>query len=109
MFQAIKPGKNAAYPNDEGFLRWLDGVRDFHLAAGLESVEIVTLHVAPLGESQTLVSVVWAVRFEKRSTLRIQFEISYVLSGIDTDHPKILSVISHADQRAAMRRHEVLP
>lgn len=108
-FMNIKPGKTAVYPNDAGFLRWLERVRGFHLESGLEKVEVVTLRDVPLGEHHVLVSVLWAVRFEKQSTLRIQFEISYVIQLEDPDHPRIVTIVSHEDQRVAMRRHALLP
>jgi len=101
-FQAIKPGKSATYRNDESFVAWLDQVQRFHQQAGLSSVEIVTLQLTPMGPMFAMVSVLWAVRFEQRSTLRIQFEISYLVSGHATDTPQIVSVISHIDQREAM-------
>jgi hypothetical protein len=109
LFQAVKPGKNAVYPSDAGFRRWLERVRGFHLEAGLEKVEIVTTHTTNVGASHALVSVTWAVRFEKRSSLRIQFSISYLLGDVDGDTPRILAIISHEDQRAAMRRYEIIP
>lgn len=109
-FLTSKPGKSAVYHNDQTFLSWLESVRRFHLSSGLERVEIVTIREAILGEYHALVSVLWAVRFHKTLALRIQFEISYVLStgAIDRDTPHILSIISHEDQRAAMRRYELL-
>ena len=109
LFQAVKPGKNAVYPNDAGFRRWLERVQAFHLEAGLESVEIVTTRASNLGNAHAVVTVSWAVRFEKRSSLRIQFDISYLLSDTHTDTPRILNIVSHEDQRAAMRRYEILP
>lgn len=109
LFQTVKPGKNAVYPNDTGFRRWLERVRGFHVEAGLERVEIVTTRTANLGNHHALVTVSWAVRFEKRSSLRIQFDISYLLSETDTDAPRILTLVSHEDQRAAMRRYDIIP
>lgn len=108
-FMTIKPGKAAVYPNDAGMLGWLEQVRGFHLESGLEKVEVVTVRDVPLGEHFVLVSVLWAVRFEKISTLRIQFEISYTLAVTPTDDSaRILTIVSHEDQRVAMRRHSLL-
>ncbi|MEZ4237153.1 MAG: hypothetical protein R3F59_13560 [Myxococcota bacterium] len=108
QFLSAKPGKRAVYDNDQGFVDWLDRVRGFHADAGLEKVEVVTLREHSLGAHHLLVSVLWAVRFAKHRSLRIQFEISYLL-GLDEDGPHILSIVSHEDQREAMRRHELLP
>jgi hypothetical protein len=109
-FLVSKPGKSAVYNNDPGFVTWLDRVRDFHVRSGLERVEIVTVREVPLGEYHALVSVLWAVRFQKTQLLRIQFEISYTMStrSLESDGPLILSILSHEDQREAMRRYGIL-
>lgn len=107
-FTNTKPGKRAVYANDQGFVDWLDRVGGFHHDAGLEKVEVVTLREMALGAHHHLVSVLWAVRFAKQRSLRIQFEISYLLA-LDEGGPKILTIVSHEDQREAMRRHGVLP
>lgn len=110
VFLVAKPGKSAAYPNDRDFFGWLERVRGFHLDSGLERVEIVTVREAPLGDYHTMVSVLWAVRFQKTHALRIQFEISYTLAtrSLDRDEPTIVSIVSHEDQREAMRRYGLL-
>jgi hypothetical protein len=109
-FLVSKPGKSAFYSNDRSLVAWLERVRDFHVRSGLERVEIVTVREVPLGEYHALVSVLWAVRFQKTQLLRIQFEISYTMStrSLDTDGPLILSILSHEDQREAMRRYGIL-
>jgi hypothetical protein len=108
-FMNVKPGKRAVYRNDHAFLAWLERVRGFHLEAGLEKVEIVTTRAVTLGDDHALVSVLWAVQFHKTQALRIQFEISYLVAEPDTDWPKIVTIVSHEDQRDAMRRYGVLP
>jgi hypothetical protein len=109
-FLVSKPGKSAVYGNDQSLLSWLDQVRAFHVRSGLERVEIVTVREVPLGEFHSLISVMWAVRFHKTQLLRIQFEISYTMStrSLDSDGPLILSILSHEDQREAMRRYGIL-
>jgi urease beta subunit len=107
-FLNAKPGKSAVYDNDQGFIDWLDRVRGFHDDAGLEKVEVVTVREMPLGGHHHLVSVLWAVRFARQRSLRIQFEITYTVA-LEEDGPKILSIVSHEDQRVAMRRHSLLP
>lgn len=110
LFFTSKPGKSAVYHNDGRLISWLERVRDFHLASGLERVEVVTLREVELGEHLALVTVLWAVRFQKTMALRIQFEISYVMSlrTLERDTPTIQSILSHEDQREAMRRYGLL-
>jgi len=105
VFLTATPSKAATYPNNERFLGWLRGVGAWHLDAGLERVEVVTVREQPLGEHHALVSVIWAIGFRKTGAHRIQFEISYLLTG---EPPRILTLLSHHDQRAAMRRYGVL-
>jgi hypothetical protein len=106
LFMVVKPGKSSAYANDERFTAWLDRVRGFHLEAGLERVEVVTFRETTLGDHHALVSVTWAVRFERTAALRIQFDISYVLSL--GEQPAIVSAVSHEDQRQTMQRYALL-
>jgi hypothetical protein len=105
-FLVSKPGKSAVYQNDDGFLRWLDRVRGHHVDWGLERVEVVTLRSEALGDHHELVTVTWAVRFQRTAALRIQFDISYLL--IRAEDPRILTIVSHEDQRAAMTRYGLL-
>lgn len=106
VFLFATPGKTATYTNDARFLGWLERVRSFHLEAGLERVEVVTVRITTLGSEHVLVTVTWAVRFERTAALRIQFDISYLLAV--ADEPLILAYLSHEDQRAAMQRYGVL-
>jgi hypothetical protein len=99
------PRKLASYANDDKLVDWLQGVGAWHRDSGLERVEVVTVRDVPLGEHAVLVSVTWAVRFQRTDRLRIQFDISYVLVG---DPPRIAMVLSHEDQRDKMRRYELL-
>jgi hypothetical protein len=106
LFQFVKPGKSAAYRNDARFLEWLHDVRGFHVDAGLERVEVVTYRETTLGEHHALVSVTWAVRFQRTAALRIQFDISYLLTL--GEQPTIVSYVSHEDQRRTMQRYGLL-
>lgn len=106
VFLVSKPGKSAVYQNEGRFLRWLERVRGFHLESGLERVEVVTIREETLGDHHDLVTVTWAVRFQRTAALRIQFEISYLL--LRGAEPHILTIVSHGDQRAAMSRYGLL-
>lgn len=106
VFMTASPTKTATYQNDERFRAWLRGVGEWHSASGLERVEVVTTREQPLGDHHVLVSVIWAIGFRKTGAQRIQFEISYLLTG---EPPRILTLLSHHDQRAAMRHYGVLP
>ena len=106
LFLFAKPGKSAAYTNDAKFVAWLGRVRGFHVDAGLERVEVVTFREHTLGEHHDLVSVTWAVRFQRTAALRIQFDISYLLALGDV--PAIVSYVSHEDQRVTMQRYGLL-
>ncbi|MEQ1504319.1 MAG: hypothetical protein ABMB14_18910 [Myxococcota bacterium] len=106
VFMTANPTKSATYDNGPGMLKWLRGVRAFHLESGLERVEVVTVRDVPIGEHHTLVSVTWAVRFTNTGSQRIQFEISYLLGGAPTW--RILTLVSHEDQRSVMRRYGLL-
>ena len=106
LFLFAKPGKSVSYDNDAKFVAWLERVRGFHVDAGLERVEVVTFRESTLGDHHALVSVTWAVRFQRTAALRIQFDISYLLALGEA--PTIVSYVSHEDQRVTMQRYSLL-
>jgi hypothetical protein len=101
------PSGSASFKNDEQFLAWLVQVHEFNQNAGMQSLEVVSVHHVPLGDHHAFATVEWGARFQKTGDELICFSISYLLRFSDGS-PLILAYVSHEDQEEVMRKRGLL-
>ena len=80
-----------------------DDTIDFYKSAGRNSARIISKRVMPICNEYSMVVVRWGLTFEKTGPRVIEFDKSYIIQEIDDD-PKILLLISHEDEEAAMKK-----
>ena len=75
----------------------------FYKSVGRNSARIISKRVMPICNEYSMVVVRWGVTFEKTGARLIEFDISYIVqeTGIA---PKIILLISHEDEGAAMKK-----
>ena len=76
---------------------------EFYKSVGRKSAKIISKRVMPICNEYSMVVVRWGVTFEKTGARLIEFDISYIVqeTGIA---PKIILLISHEDEGAAMKK-----
>ena len=76
---------------------------EFYKRVGRKSAKIISKRVMPICNEYSMVVVRWGVTFEKTGARLIEFDISYIVqeTGIA---PKIILLISHEDEGAAMKK-----
>jgi len=62
----------------------------------------------PICNEYSMVVVRWGVTFEKIGTKQVEFDVSYIIQETDID-PKIILLISHEDEEAAMKKLGLQP
>ena len=80
----------------------------FYKNAGRNSARIISKRVMPICNEYSMVVVRWGITFEKTGAKVIEFDISYIIQETDID-PRIILLISHEDEEAAMRKLGVQP
>jgi len=80
----------------------------FYRSVGRNSARIVSKRVMPICNEYSMVVVRWGVTFEKIGTKQIEFDVSYIIQETDID-PKIILLISHEDEEAAMKKLGLQP
>jgi hypothetical protein len=99
-FIAAGPAGSAAFQNDERFIEWLRGVHDFNANAGMQTLDVVSVHESRISDQYTLATVEWSAGFRSLHD-PARFRISYLLQL--TDRPQVLAYIAHEDQETVMR------
>ena len=80
----------------------------FYRSVGRKSARIISKRVMPICNEYSMVVVRWGVTFEKIGTKQIEFDMSYIIQETDID-PKIILLISHEDEEAAMKKLGLQP
>src|SRR6188474_2856759 len=75
----------------------------FYNSVGRNSARIISKRVMPICNEYTMVVVRWGVTFEKTGSKQIEFDVSYIIQETEID-PKIILLISHEDEEAAMKK-----
>src|SRR6187431_330559 len=75
----------------------------FYKSVGRNSARIISKRVMPICNEYSMVVVRWGVTFEKTGSKQIEFDVSYIIQETDID-PKIILLISHEDEEAAMKK-----
>ena len=83
-------------------------VIQFYRSVGRKSAKIISKRVMPICSEYSMVVVRWGVTFEKIGTRQVEFDVSYIIQETDID-PKIILLISHEDEEAAMKKLGVQP
>ena len=80
----------------------------FYRSVGRKSAKIISKRVMPICSEYSMVVVRWGVTFEKIGTKQVEFDVSYIIQETYID-PKIILLISHEDEEAAMKKLGVQP
>jgi hypothetical protein len=80
----------------------------FYQSVGRNSARIISKRVMPICNEYSMVVVRWGVTFEKTGSKQIVFDVSYIIQETEID-PKIILLISHEDEEAAMKKLGVAP
>jgi len=83
-------------------------VVQFYRSVGRKSARIISKRVMPICNEYSMVVVRWGVTFEKIGTKQVEFDVSYIIQETDID-PKIILLISHEDEEAAMKKLGLKP
>ena len=83
-------------------------VVQFYRSVGRKSARIISKRVMPICNEYSMVVVRWGVTFEKIGTKQVEFDVSYIIQETDID-PKIILLISHEDEEAAMKKLGLQP
>jgi len=75
----------------------------FYKSVGRNSARIISKRVMPICNDYSIVVVRWGVTFYKTGNKLIEFDISYIIQETGSD-PKIILLISHEDEEAAMEK-----
>ena len=75
----------------------------FYRGVGRKSARIISKRIMPICNEYSIVVVRWGITFEKTGTRQIEFDITYIVQETDID-PKIILLISHEDEEAAVRK-----
>jgi ketosteroid isomerase-like protein len=80
----------------------------FYKSIGQKEARILSKKVHPISNEYAMVTVHWAVKFEKTGDRLIEFDVSYIVQQTD-DKMKILLFISHEDEEEAMKKLGLQP
>jgi len=83
-------------------------VVQFYRSVGRKSARIISKRVMPICNEYSMVVVRWGVTFEKIGTKQVEFDVSYIIQETDID-PKIILLISHEDEEAAIKKLGLQP
>lgn len=94
--------------NKQEFLQKAEKASSFYRSVGQNSAKILSKYQLSISDEYTLVTVHWAVTFEKTGDRRIEFDVSYIVQHTD-DEPKIVMFITHQDEEEAMKKLGLRP
>lgn len=83
-------------------------VIQFYRSVGRKSARIISKRVMPICSEYSMVVVRWGVTFEKMGPKQVEFDVSYIVQETEID-PKIILLISHEDEEAAMKKLGLKP
>ena len=106
-FIVAGPKGSQTFTNDEKFLTWLEGVRNFNRQHAMQSMQPSRVEVHQLSPIHAMARVTWSARFAKTGDRDIGFDISYQLERAG-DSWKILGYFSEVDQEEEMRKLGIL-
>jgi len=95
--------KGSVAQSKKGFEKKAEQAIRFYRSVGRKSARIISKRIMPICSEYSMVVVRWGVTFEKTGSKPIEFDISYIVEEIDSD-PKIILLISHEDEEAAMKK-----
>ena len=90
----------------EEFLANSDKAAAFYRSVGQQSAEIRSAKETWFGDKYVMVTIHWAVAFEKLDK-PAEFDVSYLVQLTD-ESPKIILFISHEDEQETMKKLGVL-
>ena len=106
-FISAGPGGSIAQSKKE-YEKKAEQAIKFYKSVGRKSARIVSKRVMPICNEYSMVVVRWGITFEKTGARQIEFDISYIIQETDID-PRIILLISHEDEEAAMKKLGVQP
>ena len=75
----------------------------FYKSVGRNSARIISKRVMPICNDYSMVVVRWGITFAKTGNKLIEFDMSYIIQETGSE-PKIILLISHEDEEAAMKK-----
>ena len=75
----------------------------FYRSVGRESARVISKRIMPICNEYSMVVIRWGITFKKTGARPIEFDISYIVQETG-DEPKIILLISHEDEAAAMKK-----
>ena len=75
----------------------------FYKSVGRNSAKIISKRVMPICNDYSMVVVRWGITFDKTGNKLIEFDASYIIQETGSE-PKIILLISHEDEEAAMKK-----
>jgi hypothetical protein len=106
-FISAGPGGSIAQSRKE-YEKKAEQAIKFYKSVGRKSARIISKRVMPICNDYSMVVVRWGITFEKTGTKLIEFDISYIIQETDID-PRIILLISHEDEKTAMKKLGVQP
>ena len=100
--------KGSIAQSKKEYERKAEQVIQFYRSVGRKSARIISKRIMPICNEYSMVVVRWGVTFEKIGTKQVEFDVSYIIQETDID-PKIILLISHEDEEAAMKKLGVQP
>jgi len=100
--------KGSIAQSKKEYEKMAEQVVQFYRSVGRKSARIISKRVMPICNEYSMVVVRWGVTFEKIGTKQVEFDVSYIIQETDVD-PKIILLISHEDEEAAMKKLGLKP
>lgn len=100
--------KGTIAQNKKEFEEKAAGAAAFYKSIGQKEARILSKKVHPISNEYAMVTVHWAVKFEKTGEQVIEFDVSYIVQETN-DMMKIILFISHEDEEEAMKKLGLQP
>lgn len=94
--------------NKDDFMSKSKQAGDMYRTLGQNSAKIISRKLIPISNEYVMVTVLWAVTFEKTGDERIEFDVSYMIQQI-AGQTKIILFITHQDEAEAMNNPGLKP
>ena len=95
--------KGSITQNRKDFEKKAEQTNKFYKSVGRTSARIISKRVMPICNDYSMVVVRWGITFDKTGNKLIEFDRSYIIEETGSE-PKIILLISHVDEEAAMKK-----
>jgi len=95
--------KGSITQSRKDFEKKAEQTNKFYKSVGRTSARIISKRVMPICNDYSMVVVRWGITFDKTGNKLIEFDRSYIIEETGSE-PKIILLISHVDEEAAMKK-----